>query len=134
MQTTTNYVFVALDTQAIVLRINDTINVVCANADEVIAAFEQYNIKDTDTIMCSSDMEFATEYDFASDSAAQEWLDAAFDTLNFRHPVIVQNKYAQLGTIAQQLAALHAKADWISEDYNLLDALTVKLQKMCETE
>lgn len=85
--TTANYVFVALDTQAIVLRINDTIEVVCANADEVIAAFEQYNITDTDTIMCSSDVEFATEYDFASDSAAQEWLDAAFDALNFRHLV-----------------------------------------------
>lgn len=125
--TTANYVFVALDTQAIVLRINDIIEVVCYSAGEVIAAFEQYNIKDTDTIMCSSDVEFATEYDFASDSAAQEWLDAAIDALR-------QNNYAQLGTIAQQLAALHAKAEWASEDYNLLDALTVKLQKMCATE
>lgn len=82
--TDTNYVFVMLDTNAIVLRIND-VDVSCASADEVIAAFKQYNITDADTIMSSSDVEFATEFDFAYDSEAYEWLEAAFDALNFKH-------------------------------------------------
>lgn len=85
----TNYVFVMLDdaTNAIVLRINKTVDVFCANANDIIAAFKQYNITDCDTIMASSDVDFATEFDYAYDSAVHDMLDEAFDALNFKQYV-----------------------------------------------
>jgi hypothetical protein len=84
MQTTTNYVFVALDdaTNAIVLRINKTHEVFCNNANDIIAAFKQYNINKYDTIMCSSDVDFATEFDYAYDSAVHDILDEALIACN----------------------------------------------------
>jgi hypothetical protein len=84
MQTTTNYVFVALDdaTNAIVLRINKTQEVFCNNANDIIAAFKQYNITKYDTIMCSSDVDFATEFDYAYDSAVHDILDEALIACN----------------------------------------------------
>jgi hypothetical protein len=81
----TNYVFVMLENKAIVLHINNSVYVTSKNENELIAAFKQYNISDSDTIMASSDVEFATEFGFAYDSEAYDWIDAAKDALNFRH-------------------------------------------------
>jgi len=82
--TATNYVFVALcdETNAIVLRINKTHEVFCNNASDIVAAFKQYNITKYDTIMCSSDCDFATEYDYAYDSAVHDILDDALIACN----------------------------------------------------
>jgi hypothetical protein len=84
MQTTANYVFVALDdaTNAIVLRINNANDVVCNNANDIIAAFKQYNINKYDTIMCSSDVDFATEFNYAHDCAVHDMLDEALIACN----------------------------------------------------
>jgi acyl-ACP thioesterase len=87
MQSTTvnaNYVFVMLDDNTIVLHINNSVYVNCTTVAELIAAFKQYNITDTDTIMYSSDVEFASEYDFAYDSEASDMLDEVYDALNFK--------------------------------------------------
>jgi hypothetical protein len=80
----TNYVFVMLDdaTNAIVLRINKTHEVFCNNANDIIAAFKQYNINKYDTIMFSSDVDFATEFDYAYDSAVHDMLDEALIACN----------------------------------------------------
>ena len=80
----TNYVFVMLDdaTNAIVLRINKTHDVFCNSANDIIAAFKQYNINKYDTIMCSSDVDFATEYNYAYDSAVHDMLDEALIACN----------------------------------------------------
>jgi hypothetical protein len=80
----TNYVFVMLDdaTNAIVLRINKTVDVFCNSANDIIAAFKQYNINKYDTIMCSSDVDFATEFDYAYDSAVHDMLDEALIACN----------------------------------------------------
>ena len=82
--TTTNYVFIALDdtTNAIVLRINKTNEVFCNNANDIIAAFKQFNITKYDTIMCSSDCDFATEFDYAYDSAVHDIIDDALIACN----------------------------------------------------
>lgn len=84
MQTTTNYVFVTFcdATNAIIVRINSTHNVFCNSANDIIAAFKQYNITNYDTIMCSSDVEFATEYDYAYDSEVHDMLDDALIACN----------------------------------------------------
>ena len=80
----TNYVFVMLDdaTNAIVLRINKTHDVFCNNANDIIAAFKQYNINKYDTIMFSSDVDFATEFNYAYDSAVHDMLDEALIACN----------------------------------------------------
>lgn len=84
MQATTNYVFVTFDdaTNAIVLRINKTNEVFCNSANDIIAAFKQFNITKYDTIMCSSDVEFATEFNYAYDSAVNDMLDDALIACN----------------------------------------------------
>jgi hypothetical protein len=80
----TNYVFVMLDdaTNAIVLRINKTHDVFCNSANDIIAAFKQYNINKYDTIMFSSDVDFATEFNYAYDSAVHDMLDEALIACN----------------------------------------------------
>ena len=80
----TNYVFVMLDdaTNAIVLRINKTVDVFCNSANDIIAAFKQYNINKYDTIMFSSDVDFATEFNYAYDSAVHDMLDEALIACN----------------------------------------------------
>jgi hypothetical protein len=80
----TNYVFVMLDdaTNAVVLRINKTHDVFCNNANDIIAAFKQYNINKYDTIMFSSDVDFATEFNYAYDSAVHDMLDEALIACN----------------------------------------------------
>ena len=81
---TTNYVFIALDdaTNAIIVRVNSTHEVFCNSANDIIAAFKQFNITKYDTIMCSSDVEFATEFDYAYDSAVHDMLDDALIACN----------------------------------------------------
>jgi hypothetical protein len=81
---TTNYVFIALcdATSAIIVRINSTHEVFCNSANDIIAAFKQYNINKYDTIMCSSDVEFATEFNYAYDSAVHDMLDDALIACN----------------------------------------------------
>jgi hypothetical protein len=69
-------------TNAIVLRINKTHEVFCNNANDIIAAFKQYNINKYDTIMFSSDVDFATEFNYAYDSAVHDMLDEALIACN----------------------------------------------------
>ena len=83
-QNATNYVFVSLDVNTIILHINNSVYVNCTTVNEIIDAFKLYNITDVDTIMYSSDVEFASEFDFANDSEAANMLDDAYDALNFK--------------------------------------------------
>ena len=79
----TNYVFLSANNACIVVTIN---NVVVANdvqtADALAEVFLQHNINVlTDTIMCSSSIDFASEEGFASDATAHNIIEDAFDVL-----------------------------------------------------
>ncbi len=83
MQNTTNNVFLNAANAAIVVTVNDT---VVANdvqtADALVEVFLQHNIDVlTDTIMCSSSIDFAEEEGFASDASAHNIIDEAFEQL-----------------------------------------------------
>ena len=83
MQNTTNNVFLNAANAAIVVTVNDT---VVANdvqtADALVEVFLQHNIDVlTDTIMCSSSIDFAEEEGFATDSCAHNIIDAALEQL-----------------------------------------------------
>ena len=83
MQNTNNYVFLAAADAAIVVHVN---NVVVATdvqtADALAEVFLQNNVNvSTDTIMCSSSIDFAEEEGFATDSCAHNIIDAALDML-----------------------------------------------------
>ena len=78
-----NNVFLNAANAAIVVTVN---NVVVATdvqtADALVQVFLTHNINVlTDTIMCSSSIDFATEADFATDSCAHNIIDAALDAL-----------------------------------------------------
>ena len=79
----TNYVFLNAANAAIVVTVN---NVVVATdvqtADALVQVFLTHNINVlTDTIMCSSSIDFAEEEGFASDASAHNIIDEAFDAL-----------------------------------------------------
>jgi len=83
MQNTNNYVFLAAADAAIVVHVN---NVVVATdvqtADALAEVFLQNNVNvSTDTIMCSSSIDFAEEEGFATDACAHNIIDAALDML-----------------------------------------------------
>ena len=83
MQNTTNNVFLNAADAAIVVTVNNT---VVANdvqsADALVEVFLQHNINVlTDTIMCSSSIDFAEEEGFASDASAHNIIDEAFEAL-----------------------------------------------------
>ena len=78
-----NYVFLNAANAAIVVTVN---NVCVANdvqtADALVEVFLQHNINVlTDTIMCSSSIDFAEEEGFASDASAHNIIDAALEQL-----------------------------------------------------
>ena len=85
MQTTktNNYVFLAAENACIVVHVN---NVVVATtvqtAQQLLQVFTQYNINMlTDTIMCSSSIDFAAEEGFATDNCAHNIIDSVKDIL-----------------------------------------------------
>ena len=83
MQNTTNNVFLNAADAAIVVTVNNT---VVANdvqsADALVEVFLQHNINVlTDTIMCSSSIDFAQEEGFATDSCAHNIIEAALEQL-----------------------------------------------------
>jgi hypothetical protein len=84
MQTTTNnYVFLNAADAALQVYVNN----VCVaadvqTADALVEVFLQNNINVlTDTIMCSSSIDFAEEEGFASDASAHNIIDAALEQL-----------------------------------------------------
>ena len=84
MQTTTNnYVFLNAADAALQVYVNN----VCVaadvqTADALVQVFLQHNINVlTDTIMCSSSIDFAEEEGFASDASAHNIIDAALAQL-----------------------------------------------------
>ena len=84
MQTTTNnYVFLAAADAAIVVSVNNTVVATdVQTADALVQVFLTHNINvSTDTIMCSSSIDFAEEEGFASDASAHNIIDEAFEQL-----------------------------------------------------
>ena len=85
MQTTTqtNNVFLSAENACIVVKVNN----VCVaadvqTADALVQVFLTHNINVlTDTIMCSSSIDFAEEEGFASDASAHNIIDEAFEQL-----------------------------------------------------
>ena len=83
MQTTTNnYVFLNADEAAIVVKVNNVQVAAVYTAAQLAAVFKQHNINVlTDTIMCSSSIDFASEEGFATDDCAHNIIDAALEQL-----------------------------------------------------
>jgi len=83
MQTTTNnYVFLNADEAAIVVKVNNVQVAAVYTAAQLAAVFKQHNINVlTDTIMCSSSIDFAEEEGFATDNCAHNIIDAALQQL-----------------------------------------------------
>jgi hypothetical protein len=84
MQTTTNnYVFLNAANAALQVYVNN----VCVatdvqTADALVQVFLTHNINvSTDTIMCSSSIDFAEEEGFASDASAHNIIDEALELL-----------------------------------------------------
>ena len=79
----TNNVFLNAENAAIVVTVNNKVVAVdVQTADALVEVFLQHNINVlTDTIMCSSSIDFATEADFATDSCAHNIIDEALDAL-----------------------------------------------------
>jgi hypothetical protein len=80
---TNNYVFLAAENACIVVKVNNvTVATDVQTADALIEVFLQHNINCvTDTIMCSSSIDFAAEENFATDACAHNIIDAALDVL-----------------------------------------------------
>ena len=80
---TTNYVFLNAADAALQVYVNN----VCVaadvqTADALVEVFLQNNVNVlTDTIMCSSSIDFAEEEGFATDSCAHNIIDAALEQL-----------------------------------------------------
>jgi hypothetical protein len=85
MQTTTktNNVFLNAADAAIVVTVNNVQVAAVYTADALVQVFLQHNINvNTDTIMCSSSIDFAEEEGFATDSCAHNIIDEAFEVLS----------------------------------------------------
>ena len=79
----TNYVFLAAADAAIVVTVNNVQVAAVYTADALVKVFLQHNINvNTDTIMCSSSIDFAEEEGFASDASAHNIIDEAFEALS----------------------------------------------------
>jgi hypothetical protein len=79
----TNYVFLNAADAAIVVTINNVQVAAVYTADALVKVFLQHNINvNTDTIMCSSSIDFAEEEGFASDASAHNIIDEAFEALS----------------------------------------------------
>ena len=78
MQNTSNNVFLNACNAAIVVTVNNVQVAAVYTAAQLAAVFKQHNINVlTDTIMCSSSIDFAEEEGFASDASAHNIIDAA---------------------------------------------------------
>ena len=78
----TNYVFLAAEDAAIVVKVNNAVVGYAYNAAELAALFTANNVNVlVDTIMCSSSIDFAQEEGFATDDCAHNIIDAALDML-----------------------------------------------------
>ena len=84
MQTTTNnYVFLTAANAAIAVHVNNKVVATdVQTADALVQVFLTHNINVlTDTIMCSSSIDFAEEEGFATDSCAHNIIEAALEQL-----------------------------------------------------
>ena len=78
-----NNVFLNAQNAAIVVTVNNVQVAAVYTAAQLAAVFKQHNINVlTDTIMCSSSIDFASEEGFASDASAHNIIDAALDALS----------------------------------------------------
>jgi len=79
----TNYVFLNAANAAIVVHVNNKVVATdVQTADALVQVFLTHNINVlTDTIMCSSSIDFASEEGFATDSCAHNIIDAALEQL-----------------------------------------------------
>ena len=78
----TNYVFLNAADAAIVVTVNDTVVDAVYTADALVEVFLQHNINVlTDTIMCSSSIDFAQEEGFDTDDCAHNIIDSALAQL-----------------------------------------------------
>ena len=78
----TNYVFLNAADAAIVVSVNKVQVAAVYTAAQLVAVFKQHNINVlTDTIMCSSSIDFAAEEGFATDSCAYNIIEEAFEQL-----------------------------------------------------
>ena len=79
----TNYVFLNAEDAAIVVTVNNAVVATdVQTADALVEVFLQNNVNvSTDTIMCSSSIDFAEEEGFATDNCAHNILDAALEAL-----------------------------------------------------
>ena len=82
--TTNNYVFLNAAHAAIAVHVNNTVVATdVQSADALVEVFLQHNINvSTDTIMCSSSIDFAAEEGFATDNCAHNIIDAAVEQLS----------------------------------------------------
>ena len=79
----TNYVFLNAEDAAIVVTVNNAVVATdVQTADALVEVFLQNNVNvSTDTIMCSSSIDFAEEEGFATDNCAHNIIDAALQQL-----------------------------------------------------
>jgi hypothetical protein len=78
----TNYVFLNATDAAIVVTVNDTVVGAAYTAAQLAALFTANNVNvRTDTIMCSSSVDFAQEEGFDTDSCAHNIIEAALEQL-----------------------------------------------------
>jgi len=78
----TNYVFLNATDAAIVVTVNNTVVGAAYTAAQLAALFTANNVNvNTDTIMCSSSVDFAQEEGFATDSCAHNIIEAALEQL-----------------------------------------------------
>ena len=83
MQNTNNYVFLTAANAAIAVHVNNTVVATdVQTADALVQVFLTHNINVlTDTIMCSSSIDFAEEEGFATNACAHNIIDEAFEAL-----------------------------------------------------
>ena len=93
--------FNAVDAQ-VQLTVEDAVVGAADSVDALVELLLRADVRATDRIMFSSDMDFASEEGFATDSAAHELLEAALETSGLTaqaDDLLVQQK--RLDTIAQ---------------------------------
>jgi hypothetical protein len=79
----TNYVFLNADEAAIVVTVNNIVVGAAYTAAQLAALFTANDINvSTDTIMCSSSIDFASEEGFDTDDCAHNIIDEAFAALS----------------------------------------------------
>ena len=79
----TNNVFLNAQDAVIVVTVNNVQVAAVYTADALVKVFLQHNVNvNTDTIMCSSSIDFAEEEGFASDASAHNIIDEAFEVLS----------------------------------------------------